>query len=146
MTLKGEGAANGQHVTRPTFTSNDIHNQFNQVFTNLGFSPIDTELGNRLAVCIITLLQSVNVETPLNASRLRLLVQMSSLKIALIGLGIGPAGHIFKFPLLIADNNGYEPSLAMASPPVGSLLGGDLLVEAYCQRGVFRVEQRARKA
>ena len=47
---------------------------------------------------------------------------------------------------LIADNNGYEASLAITSPPVESLLGGNFLVEAYCQDDIFRIEQRGHVA
>jgi hypothetical protein len=54
------------------------------------------------------------------------------------------APAVFKFPVLTAVNNGYETSLA--PHPFESLLGGELLVEAYCQDSVFRVEQRGREA
>jgi hypothetical protein len=144
--LKGKAVPNGQFAMRPVFTSDDIRDSFNELFTSLGFSPIDSELGNRLAVCVISLLQSVKVDTQLNTPALGFVVQMSSFKIVLIGLGELPAGHIVGFPMLVADNNGYEASLAMASPPVESLHGGDFLVEAYCQDGVFTVEQRGQVA
>jgi hypothetical protein len=144
--LKSNTSPRGQQTTFPVFTSTDIYTAFNMLFTSLGFSPIDVELGNRLSVCIITLLQSVKVNTPLMIPTRGFIVGMSSYKIALMGLAELPAGHIVKFPLLMADNNGYEVSLAMAPHPVESLIGGDLLVEAYCQGGVFRVQQRNRPA
>ena len=144
--LKGDAVPDYQPVKHQVITSNDIYTAFNDLFSSLGFGPIGTELGNRLAVCIITLLQSVKVHTSSNTPALGFVVQMSSFKIVLMGLGEVPAGHVIGFPMLIADNNGYEASLAMASPPVESLLGGDLIVEAYCQDDVFRIKQRGHVA
>lgn len=144
--LKGDAVPNYQPVKQQVITSNDIHTAFNELFSSLGFGPIGAELGNRLAVCIITLLQSVRVRTSSNTPALGFVVQVSSFKIVLMGHGEVPAGHVFRFPILIADNNGYEASLAMASPPVESLLGGDFIVEAYCQDDVFRIEQRGHVA
>ncbi len=144
--LKGDTVPGDQPVKHQVITSNDICIAFNKLFSSLGFSPIGTELGNRLAVCIITLLQSVRVDTSSKTPALGFVVKMSSFKIVLMGLGEVPTGHVFGFPLLIADNNGYEASLAMACPPVESLLGGNFIVEAYCQDGVFRIEQRGHVA
>lgn len=141
--LKGEAVPESQLVKPQVITSNDIYIAFNGLLSSLGFGPIGAELGNRLAVCIITLLQSVKVRKSSNTPALGFVVQMSSSKIVLMGFGDVPAGHVFGFPMLIADNNGYEASLAMASPPVESLLGGDFIVKAYCQDDVFRIEQCA---
>ena len=141
--LKGRA---GQCLKRQVITSNDIYTAFNVLFASLRFGSIGAELGNRLAVCIITLLQSVRVHTPSNTPALGFVVQMSSFKIVLMGLGKVPAGHVVGFPMLIAENNGYEASLAIASPPVESLLGGNFLVEACCQDDIFRIEQREHAA
>jgi hypothetical protein len=144
--LTGDAVPGNQPVKHQVITSNDIYTAFNELFACLGFGQIGAELGNRLAVCIITLLQSVRVHTSSNMPSLGFVVQMSSSKIVLMGLGEVPAGHVLRFPMLIADNNGYEASLAMASPPVESLLGGEFIVEAYCQDNVFRIEQRGHVA
>ena len=144
--LKGGAVPDYQCAKPQEITSNEICTAFNELFASLGFGSIGAELGNRLAVCIITLLQSVRVLTSSNTLALGLVVQMSSFKIVLMGLGEVHAGHVVGFPMLIADNNGYEASLAIASPPVESLLGGNFLVEAYCHDDIFRIEQRGHVA
>lgn len=125
--------------------SSEICQSFNDLFASLGMPLFDPELGNRVSACIITILQSVRVSPAASNPALVFMVQMFTFAIALIGVVQTPAGHGIGFPLLVADNNGYEQSLTIA-PPIESLMGGDFLVEAQCQNGTFTVEQRERRA
>jgi len=84
--LNGTAAPHDQPLTLPIFTSSDIHASLNELLTSLGISPIDAELGNRLAVCIISLLQSVKVDTQLNTPALGFVSRCLHLRLLLWGL------------------------------------------------------------
>ena len=132
-------------ISFPVYTSATIHAALNDVFAALGLSSMDVELANQIMVCVISLFQSVEVETEPNTPVHGFAVGISSTNIALLGHGTVKAGHVFDFPLLVAENNGYERSLAVG-PRVQFLMRCDLIVEAYCSGGKFAIEQRRRAA
>jgi hypothetical protein len=127
-------------LSLPIFTEKEIHLSFNKVLSKIGLTEINSELANQITVCIITLLQSVKVETKLENQIIGFSVAMSSHQIALCGHGTLVAGHRITFPLITAINNGYEESLKFV--PFKDLLTCSHIVESYCIGGKFKVEQR----
>lgn len=91
----------------PVFTvssSEDVRRSFNEVFRSLRLSELDTEQANQITVCIISLLQSVEIKAGLATSVPKLLVGITYEYIALLGQGRLPAGHVVVFPMLVAQN------------------------------------------
>jgi hypothetical protein len=134
--LRGE---TGDTVNLPVFSVSEIGKALNDLLATFAVGPFDTERVNQIAVCIITLLQTVVVETPLGQELGGFGVAMSSDHIILMGRGTVPAGHVFEYPLLIAENHAYEYSLAQHQ--VDYPMRNDFIVQAYAVDGVFRCEQ-----
>lgn len=124
----------------PKLTSADLHISFNEVLAKLDLAKIDEELANRLIVCIISILEAVQIRTRGRGPLHGFAVGISSTTIFLLAHGTVPGGHIFSFPVLTASNRGYEPSLSMMN--VTSLIRCDYVVEAFCSQGRFQIEQR----
>lgn len=141
LALHADQSGSNRPVTFQVLTNRDIHSVFNAVFASLGLNPIDEELANRIAVCIIALLQSVRIETYQQQPVRGLSVEVSSDSIGLFGHSTIPAGHVLRFPVLLAENRGYELSVAMASKPV-PFLSCDHVIEACCLNGQFIIAQR----
>jgi hypothetical protein len=134
--LRGE---TGSAVSLPVFSVSEIGTSINDLLMSLDVEPFAGERVNQIVVCIITLLQTVIVRTPLGVNIGGFVVAMSSAHIILMGHGTVPAGHVFQYPLLIAENDGYEYSLA--KHPVAYPMNADFIVHAYAESGTFRCEQ-----
>lgn len=106
--LRGELATNGEPTSFTVFSFKSVQNSFNKIFRSLGLPELDTELANQITVCIISLLQSVEMKADSATSASKLLVGISCEYIALLGQGRLPAGHIMSFPILMAQNNYKE--------------------------------------
>lgn len=144
LELRGQQPKREGPVVLPVYTADNVHMSFNAVLTEMDFEAVNAELGNRLTVCIISLLQSVQVDTKLSAQVRGFAVGMSSTHVALLGHGVTPAGHVFQFPLVVANNRDYERSLSMMH--VDFLMRCDRIVEAFCSGGEFWIEQRPQSA
>ncbi len=127
----------------PVFTAEEIEQSLNDVLERNGFATVDREVANRIIVSIISLLQYVQVETELGSPVRGFAVGISTSQVALLGHGtVPPRLHVFQFPLLIANNNGYEFSLAHPdAPKVDLFMPFDGLVQTYSSKGEFRIEQ-----
>jgi hypothetical protein len=125
-------------ITIKVFTSSNIRDAFNEVLRSIGKSDLDIELANQITVCIISLLQSVQVKGKLDASIPQLKVGLTFEYIALLGQAKLPAGHIMAFPILVAQNKYKElPS------SISEYMILDHTIEAYSLNGDFRFAQRA---
>jgi hypothetical protein len=125
-------------VRLPVFSVAQIGESLNTLLSTFGLAPFDDEQVNRVAVCIITLLQGVVVEVP-NGPSVGFAIAMSSDHVTLMGHGSVPAGHVFQYPLLIAANHDYE--FGLSKHRINFLLSADLVVRSYSLDGVFRCEQ-----
>ena len=134
--LRGE---TGAAVSLPVFSVLEIGTAINDLLGSFDIEPFEGERVNQIAVCIITLLQTVVVRTPLGRQIGGFGVAMSSAHIVLMGHGTVPAGHIFQYPLLIAENHGYENSLAQNH--VAYPMNAEFIVSTYAENGIFRCEQ-----
>ena len=102
--------------TQPNFTvitNTNIQESLNEIFLLLGLPEIAKELANQITVCIISLLQSVKVgiKRQSNTMVLELPIGICKQYIYLYGKGRLPAGHIIMFPLIVANNDNYIPSI-----------------------------------
>ena len=136
--LGAELATNGEPTSFTVLSFESVRNSFNEVFRSLELPELDAELANQITVCIISLLQSVEIKAGSPTSVPKLLVGISCEYIALLGQGKLAAGHIMVFPILMARNNYVE--LPSSSTEYMIL---DRVVEACSINGDFRFAQRA---
>lgn len=132
-------SSNTAEVVFKVHTSESIQNSFNEVFRSLGLSELNLEVANQITVCIISLLQSVEIKIEdLVASVPKLLIGVTYEYIALLGQGKLPTGHIMAFPVLIASNKYVNlPS------NVTQYMILDHVVETYSVNGDLYFLQRA---
>ena len=129
-------------IKLPVFSVTDVTSSINQVLAAFGLPPFEAETGNQIAVCIISLLQEVRIDTPQKSPVDYLAVAISTSHIALMGRSTVTAGHVFSFPLLVAENHVYEFSLAHEdAPDVSYLSTCNFVVKTYCIAGAFQFEQ-----
>jgi hypothetical protein len=134
-------AAESQPIAFPLYTASALQKALNDVLAVLGTEGLGAELANQVVVCIISLLQSVKVDTSLKTSLAGFAVGISSRDVVLLGHGAVKAGHVFQFPLLVAANNGYEVSIHLAQFEV-PLMTCNSIVEASSRAGRFQIDQR----
>jgi hypothetical protein len=134
--------ASGDPVKLPVWSCDEVVASLNAALAVFCVPAFEAELGNRICVSIITILQSVHVEAPSSISHLT--VGLSSHQVGLFGRGAVPSGHIFQFPLFIAENRGYEYSLTLENCEF--FMGGDRIIEALSRSGSFMLEQRREAA
>jgi hypothetical protein len=82
----------------------DVQHSINSVLSAMGLSELNEEIGNRLTVGIISLLQSVEIHDHSVSAVPKLVVGVTWDFIALLGQGRSDAGHVFVFPMLVARN------------------------------------------
>lgn len=121
-------------------TNDHIHDSFNGIFRQINLPELNGELANQITVCIISLLQSVEIKIQKNQSPRDLEVGVSSKNIALLGPGIVPAGHVMDYPILLAKN-----CLQDAASYPSTFMRYDHVVEAVSVNGVFQLDQRSPK-
>jgi hypothetical protein len=138
LTLQGNVGPEDEPIRLPVFTVEEIQASLNGLFHKLGLAEIDSELANRITVCIITILQSVEVKTKLPIPVRGFAVGVSTSQIALLGHGTVPDGHVMSFPMLVARNS-YEPV-----PNMPMFMCLDRIVEASCSNGHFEIHQHRR--
>jgi hypothetical protein len=130
---------NGSPIKLPIYTVSEIKKSYNDCFASIGLSPLDDEAANQVTVCIISLLQCVEVQTQTTSSVKGLSIGICSEFIGLLGHGDIAAGHGFCFPMLIARNN-YEPL-----PGIDTwMILDNFVTKAYAVGGQFQLEQRKR--
>ena len=69
--LRGELAANGEPSSFTVLSFESVRNSFNKVFRSLELPELDAELANQITVCIISLLQSVEIRATRARKRAR---------------------------------------------------------------------------
>lgn len=143
--LLGQESAQEEPPHLPVFTIAEIASSLNSILSDHGFEILDAELTNQVIVCIITLLQGIKIQTKVDSptSVRGFAVGVSSNELGLLGYGIDAEGNSFYFPMLIAQNNGYDYSLAQPdSPVIPMLIPIENIVVASCVDGVFGIEQQ----
>jgi hypothetical protein len=119
-------------------TNDDIRDSFNEIFRQINLPELNDELANQITICIISLLQSVEIKIQEIQTSCDLKVAISSEQIALRGPGTVLAGHVVDYPILIAKNCLQDA----ASYPSG-FMRPDRVVEAGSVNGIFELEQRS---
>jgi hypothetical protein len=138
-----KGLASGDLPQNIPIANKHVQEDLNRVLQLLEIPEVNEELANQITICIISLLQSVQVKIKEQKANilLKLHVGVGRDKIWLIGEAPNPAGMLFFFPIMFGQNR-YLPGIDYDSPP----LKMDQLVEAVSVNGVFRLEPRARSA
>jgi hypothetical protein len=136
--LGAELATNGEGTSFTIHSFQSVRNSFNEVFRSLELPELDAELANQITVCIISLLQSVEIKAGSPTCVPKLLVGISREYIALLGQARLAAGPIMNFPILMARNSYME-----LPPSCTEFMILDRVVEACSINGHFAFAQRA---
>jgi hypothetical protein len=137
------GLANGDLPQNIPIANKHVQEDLNQVLILLKLPEVNEELANQITICIISLLQSVQVKIKEQkvTTLLKLHVGVGRDKIWLIGEAPNPGGMLFFFPIMFGQNR-YLPGIDYDYPPKKM----DQLVEAFSLNGRLRLEPRPQPA
>jgi hypothetical protein len=138
LTVK-KGLESGELPINIPISNRDIQADLNQILRSLHIPEIGEELSNQITLCIISLLQSVQIKIENLPSdlTLKLYVGIGRSKIWLLGEAPNPRGDLFYFPILFGQNR-YIPDIDFEDPPIKM----QQIVEAFSVNGVFLFEPR----
>jgi len=137
------GLESGELPQKIPLSNRNVQEDLNQVLRSLNIPDADEELANQVTICIISLLQSVQIkiEDEKALILLKLHVGVGRDKIWLIGEAPNPRGDLFLFPVVFGQNR-YLQGIDYDYPP----LRMDQLVEAFSVNGKFTLEPRTQPA
>lgn len=131
------GESSEASVDLPVFQVSEIRASFNRLFSRFGATQIGEERANQLTVCIITLLQSVEIHTDVPIKVRGFDVYISATQVALFGHAtLKPREHVVGFPMLLARNNDYHGMNGF-----DNLMPFTEIAASFCSGNVFRIEQ-----
>jgi hypothetical protein len=138
-----KGLETGELPQNIPIANKHVQEDLNQVLRSLTIPEVNEELANQFTICIISLLQSVQVKIKdqKTVSLLNLHVGVGREKIWLIGEAPNPRGDLFFFPIMFGQNR-YLPGIDYDYPPKKM----DQLVEAFSVNGKFKLEPRPQAA
>jgi hypothetical protein len=131
-----KGLETGELPQNIPIANKHIQENMNAALRSLAFPELSEELANQFTICVISLLQSVQVQIKdrEKITPLKLHVGVGRDKIWLIGEAFNPQGHLFYFPIMFGQNK-YIPDVDYDYPPMKM----EQVVEAISVNKVFRL-------